>query len=285
MKRTILLTLITLCSCLAGFCPKAMAAKRALVFGLGQQEDATWTKINGDKDAAAVSAMLRANGFRDITLLTNEKATKQGMAQAFLDLTKRCIPGDVVYVHYSGHGQLMTDLNGDEAERWKGRKHAQWDEAWVPYDAYMTYCKRDDGRRHFCDDDVERFLTAIRKRIGSKGRLYVVIDACHSGDATRGDLEEEPVRGVDLQFIIPRKPDVPPAKPKTERWLTISACKPYQLCFEHKGQRGGKLTTAICELGPKLFTMTNSELEAYLQQYINEHPGRLTQTPMVTGKR
>lgn len=285
MKRTTFLFLITLCSCLSVFVPQAMAAKRALVFGLGRQADPAWAKINGDKDAAIVTKMLRENGFRDVTTLTNEQATKQNMAQAFLDLTSRCIPGDVIYIHYSGHGQLMTDLDGDEALRWKGQRHADWDEAWIPYDAYMSYCKKDDGRKHFCDDDVEKYLAAIRKRIGSKGRLYVVVDACHSGDATRGGEDDEPVRGVDLKFVMPQQPNLPPAKAKTERWLTVSACKPYQLCFELSGSRGGKITNAICQLGSRFFTMNNDELEKYLIKYINEHPGRVTQTPMVTGKK
>ena len=26
----------------------------------------------------------------------------------------------------------------DEAMRWTGR-HSEWDESWIPYDAYMTY--------------------------------------------------------------------------------------------------------------------------------------------------
>lgn len=282
---SVILTVLLLSLALLMAVLPATAAKRAVVFGLGQYEDPAWTRIHGDKDAQLVAEMLRQNGFRDLTVLTNKQATKRGMAQALLDLTHRCVKGDIVYIHYSGHGQLMTDLDGDESERWGRRRHAQWDEAWVPYDAYMTYCKQDDGRRHFCDDDVERFLTAIRKRIGSTGQLYVVIDACHSGDATRGMGEEELTRGVDTPFVIPRQPDVPAARPRPERWLTVSACKPYQLCYEHSGQRGGKLTNAICQLGAQLFAITPAQLQEYLNKYIEEHPGRLPQNPVVSGRR
>ncbi len=48
------------------------------------------------------------------------------MVKAFKRLAARCRRGDIVYVHYSGHGQLMTDLDGDEALRWNGR-HSAWD--------------------------------------------------------------------------------------------------------------------------------------------------------------
>lgn len=160
----------------------------------------------------------------DIATLRNEQATKANMVKAFKQLAARCKQGDIVYIHYSGHGQLMTDLDGDEAMRWTGR-HSEWDESWIPYDAYMTYCPQDHGERHFSDDEVAVFLQQIRRRIGSIGQLIVAIDACHSGDATCGD-DDECVRGVDIKFNIPRRPGTPSAKPIEEQWLTISACKP-----------------------------------------------------------
>ena len=94
---------------------------RALIFGLGKQKDTRWGKIHGDNDVYYVEQMLRAIGYTDIKNLKNEKATKQAMVRAFVDLAARCKNGDVVYIHYSGHGQLMTDLDGDEATRWNGR--------------------------------------------------------------------------------------------------------------------------------------------------------------------
>ena len=258
-------------------------SKHALIFGLGKQADNNWTKINGDKDAAYVKAMLTKCGFKDIRTITNERATKQAMAQAFLDLAKVCSRGDIVYIHYSGHGQYMTDVNGDEAERWSG-KHSQWDESWIPYDAYMYYGDKDKGEKHFCDDEIAMYLNKIRTRIGKSGQLYVVVDACHSGDATRGN-DDEIVRGVDKEFIIPKQFGAAQAKPITERWLTISACKPYQLCFEQKQPSAGKLTYALYLLGGRVFKMSAKELQAELQKYMNGHPARLPQTPVVSGNK
>lgn len=257
--------------------------KHALIIGLGKQEDKNWSTIHGDKDVDVVKSMLVKCGFRDICTVINEQATKQGIAQAMIDLTKNCKKGDVVYIHYSGHGQFMTDLDGDESERWKG-KHSQWDESWIPYDAYMYYCEKDRGEKHFSDDEIAKFLTNIRYRIGNTGKLYVVVDACHSGDATRGD-DSECVRGVDVEFKIPRPINSDPTKPVKEDWLTVSACKPFQLCFEMKSPTVGKLTHALSKIGSRLFSLTNEQLQSELQSIMDSYPSRLPQNPMVTGKR
>ena len=43
--------------------------RRALVLGLGQQEDIAWGKINGDKDVPFVQGMLKSAGFKSVTQL------------------------------------------------------------------------------------------------------------------------------------------------------------------------------------------------------------------------
>lgn len=278
MKRSVLTYIMMICSLSV-----VAVNKHALIFGLGVQEDICWSKVHGDEDVKIVQSMLKKCGFRDIRTVVNENATKQGMAQAFIDLTRKCKSGDIVYIHYSGHGQFMTDIDGDEAERWTG-VHAQWDESWIPYDAYMYYSDKDHGEKHFSDDEIARYLTEIRKRIGQSGQLIVVIDACHSGDSTRGE-DDGCVRGVDVEFKIPRQPIHDIAKPIQIQWLTISACKPYQLCFEQKSPVAGKLTYALSLIGQRVFKLSNSQLQEELQAYIDKNPARLPQNPVVSGKR
>lgn len=256
---------------------------RALLFGLGVQEDSTWGKIHGDNDLYYVRQLLDDAGFTDIVQVKNEKATKQGMVRAFIDLANRCHKGDVVYVHYSGHGQLMTDLDGDEALR-TNASYARWDEAWIPYDAYMYYGEKDRGEKHLCDDEVDFYLSTIRERIGKKGQLIVVVDACHSGDATYGE-DAEPVRGIDVKFNIPLNETAPMASIKEEQWLTISACKPYQLCTELKDIHIGKLTYALYALGKRMLTMSNEELQQALDEYMEMNQGHFPQNPVVSGKK
>ncbi len=264
--------------------PMGAVTHRALVFGLGEQQDPMWGKIHGDNDVYYVVQMLQSMGYTDICTLKNKQATKAAMVQAFHDLTKRCRIGDVVYIHYSGHGQLITDLNGDESYKWTN-SHANWDESWIPYDAYMVYGPNDKGERHLSDDEIASFLHKIRKKIGKKGELVVVIDACHSGDSTCGE-NDECIRGVDLKFNIPKHVNhTDRERPQMELWRTVSACKPFQLSTEFKKPQVGKLTYALYMLGASAQKKNNAELEKMLVQFLEQHKSVIKQTPVVSGKK
>ena len=115
----------------------------------------------------------------------------------------------------------MSDVNGDESLKWNSA-HSQWDESWIPFDAYMYYGEKDRGEKHLCDDEIALLLQRIRRKIGKKGTLTVVVDACHSGDATCGD-DDEYIRGVDVKFCIPKDIHTKSVEPIEEEWRTISA--------------------------------------------------------------
>ena len=258
--------------------------KRALVVGLGQQQDKAWNKINGDKDVPIVQGMLKSAGFKSVTTLVNQQATKAGIIGAFKRMAASCKQGDVVYIHYSGHGQQMTDVHNDETDG--------LDECWIPYDAYRKACKTYHGEKHLTDDELNVYLNASRDKIGAKGKLLVVIDACHSGDGTRGD-EDEVVRGVedvfkavksliigdnDKEKVINQK-----AKPLAERWITLSACKSDQVNIEMKNPAVGKLTYALwMELknGDKI---NNEEFIKRIRKFVNRNTSSRPQQPVLTG--
>lgn len=278
MKR--LTTLLLLIMCMA---PCQAVTHRALIFGLGKQLDTNWARIHGDNDIYFVRQMLQTLGYTDIIALRNEQATKQAMVDAFHSLAARCQRGDHVYIHYSGHGQLITDLDGDERLKWSSA-HGMWDESWIPYDAYMVYGPEDRGEKHLTDDEVALLLQDIRQKIGSRGELIVVVDACHSGDATAG--HDTPVRGVDQKFVLPRTGTEQQAtETSEEQWLTICACQPYQLCQEMRMPQAGKLTYALYSMGSRFFSRSTVRMEQVLCQFMDRHQGRLPQTPMVRGRK
>lgn len=246
--------------------PSLVNTKRALVIGLGEQEDPSWAKINGDKDVPYVKAMLANAGYTDVRTLVNKQATKKRIVSAFNALAERCQDGDVVYIHFSGHGQQVTDVNGDEPED-------GLDESWIPYDAYLVYGEKDMGEKHLIDDEINVLLAAINNKIGEQGRLLVVVDACHSGDSQRGDDLDETVRGVYDEFVIPITSKGYAQKPSA-RWLTLSACKDFQLNQELKKPQVGKLTYTLYKLS-KEGGVTMEKIESYMGKYRS----RLPQTP------
>lgn len=254
----------------------AARTERALLIGLGKQKDPAWERINGDRDVAILSSRLFELGVTDIRTLTNQSATKKGIVAALKSIASASAPGDLVYIHFSGHGQRMTDIGGDEGDR--------LDEAWIPYDAYRAYCPKDRGEKHLSDDELARLFTRIADRIGPEGRLIVVADACHSGDSSRGNSPSGiPVRGVMDDFIIPAvRPDGREARPSV-RWTLLSACKDYQLNFEHP-LGYGLLTYTMYELWSELAKLSDNR--AILRSITSKMrssagPGQPQQTPVL----
>ena len=274
--------------------------KRALVIGLGEQQDKAWNKINGDKDVPLVKGMLKSAGFRSVTTLVNRQATKNGIVGAFKRMAASCKQGDVVYVHYSGHGQQMTDVHNDEKDG--------LDECWIPYDAFRKVSKTYHGEKHLTDDELNVYLNAIRTKIGARGKLLVVIDACHSGDGTRGDDEEEVVRGVGDTLVVDsqnvrglyetfemiksffvgdngkEKCINNKAKPLAERWITISACKSDQVNIEMKKPAVGKLTYALWTELKNGEKMNNEEFMRRIRKFVNRNTSSRPQQPEMTGE-
>ena len=273
--------------------------KRALVIGLGEQQDKAWNKINGDKDVPLVQRMLKSAGFKSVTTLVNRQATKTGIIGAFRKMAASCKQGDVVYVHYSGHGQQMTDVHNDEKDG--------LDECWIPYDAYRKASATYHGEKHLTDDELNVYLNAIRHKIGAKGKLLVVIDACHSGDGTRGD-EDEVVRGVEDTLVVDSlnarglyetfeaiksffmgdngKENVinAKAKPLAERWITISACRSDQVNVEMKSPAVGKLTYALWKELKNSDKVNNDEFMRRIRKFVNRNTSSRPQQPEMTGE-
>ena len=241
--------------------------KHALVVGVGRQLDKSWSQLHVDKDVECVREMLGDHGFSDVTILRDEAATKSAIVSSMQALSGRCGKGDVVYVHFSGHGQQMTDLDGDETDT--------LDESWIPYDAYMAFGPEDDGSRHLGDDQLHLLLAGISAAVGEEGAVIVVVDACHSGGSTRDAVQSgtstrdalreedtgECIRGTDRPFVLPGVCDsVCNPSEGRPRWLIISACEDYQVNWEMKNPKMGKLTWCLHKLGSRLGQLSDQQV-------------------------
>ena len=211
-------------------------SKRALIIGLSQypkyrQAQLDWQNIHGANDAALISKTLRKQGF-SIHLLTNRQATAQSIRKALHTLERQTHKGDLVYIHFSGHGQPVEDGNGDEPDG--------WDEAIVPYNAGQRYVAHVyTGQNHIIDDELNVYVTNIRKKAGRTGFVYVVLDACYAGGSSRGEEEEDSVfvRGTNIGFSRSGKPFIPKIDPRPVIRISgganmaatcyLEACRPY----------------------------------------------------------
>ena len=143
-------------------------AKRALLVGINRY------KIPGADLRGCVndvknlkSALTRYYGFADsnIRTLTDLQATKKAMQSAITGLIGKARAGDVLLLHYSGHGSNVPDRNGDEADR--------RDEIVCPTDL--------DWQDPLLDD----WLRVQFDKLPAGANLTVIMDCCHSGTITR----------------------------------------------------------------------------------------------------
>ncbi len=257
-------------------------SKRALIIGIGEYpQESGWGEINGDKDVEIVSKMLAHLDYKaeNICKLINHEATKQKIVSQLKSLAEVSSKGDIIYIHFSGHGQRVTDLNGDDPID-------KLDEAIIPYDAQKQYKKGVyEGENHIIDDELNIYLSQIADKIEESGKLIVTLDACHSGDATRCDDIDLPNRGIFTNFEIPIDNPTPTTNVQTLiRWIEISACKNYQANFECRigNELYGSLTYALYDIVTK--SKNSTICVAVLSEKIAtlHNPYDIPQTPTIT---
>ncbi|MEG4287966.1 caspase family protein [Microcoleus sp. C2C3] len=179
--------------------------------------------------------------------------TYENIVAKFQAITEIAQPGEQVYIHYSGHGGRTTtiypELKGND----------QLDEGIVPIDV------GNESGRYL--RDVE--LATLLKRMTDKGLIVtLVLDSCHSGEATRGD--DVAIRGPGETDTAPRDSeslvaqrqelienwqaltDGIPASITPGQWLPqprdyvlLAACRPSESAYEYAvsgKERHGALT-------------------------------------------
>ena len=155
MRNLIKTFIIAVLVCVIGGQNAQAETKRALLIGISdygnEMEDPNkWANISGANDIVLLTPLFKEQGF-SVKSLVDGQATHAGITKAFEKLIKKCKKGDIVYVHFSMHGQPFEDLNGDEEDG--------WDEALIPVDAQMKYSKGVyEGDNHLLDDELEGYF-------------------------------------------------------------------------------------------------------------------------------
>lgn len=163
---------------------------RVLSIGIGEYpENSGWHSLGADNDAELIKTT-----FDKLTLIANEKATHDDILKSLNRFILQSGVGDTVILHFSGHGQQI--IGRDSHNEVNGV-----DEALVAYDAARqkspSYC----GEAHITDDVFGRYIEELREKVGPKGLVVAVIDACHSDSMDRtGDICNDSYRGTDEIF-------------------------------------------------------------------------------------
>lgn len=239
-KSALRLVILTVCIMASLSC--VHATKLALLVGVSSYERhktslLNWRDIHGANDVAMIGKTLRKQGFI-VTTLCDNKATAKNIRKAIDLLNRQASRGDLVYIHFSAHGQPFEDLNGDESDG--------WDESIVPYDAGKRYIANVyDGRCHIIDDELNAYVTKLRRKVWKTGFVYVVVDACHSGGSYRGEEDDSAiVRGTDDGFSRSGKLFIPTIDSRSVIRIAngkglagtcyLEACRSYQSNHEIK---------------------------------------------------
>lgn len=223
------------------------AENRALLVGIGRYPVRTgWPEIHGDADVDLLAPALKSRGYGDIKTLKNAQASKAGIVKELKALASRCKAGDRVYFHFSGHGQPVRDVNGDEGS--KG-----YDEAIVPYDACRSITSRVDGgyyngENHLIDDELNPLFAAIKNKLGANGQFFIAIDACYSDDMHRASDSDDadlpmPTRGTSDRLDVKTTrawTSIPKPKEYSRgaKMYVVSACRIDECNFEYRAADG-----------------------------------------------
>lgn len=236
MKNVTQISIIAIVALLLGGQTMNAETKRALLVGISDYGNALedpykWANISGANDILLLSPLFSEHGYA-VTSLVDSQATHANITNALMELAKESKKGDVVYIHFSMHGQPFEDLNGDEEDG--------WDEALIPVDAEMLYAEGVyEGKNHLLDDELEVYFNNIRCKLGPEGQLVVILDACHSGTASRGD--DDHIRGTREGFSRSGKVYTPDRTKETNDYFAVAtekeqssvmfieACRSYQV--------------------------------------------------------
>jgi Caspase domain len=186
----------------------------------------------------------------NITQLLDAQARRDAILAAFDALASATGAGDVVVIHFAGHGSQMRDREGDEP--------SGFDSTLMPWDTG----REPDVNRDITDDEVHLKLEALAARTP---HITVLVDACHSGTVTR-DAFGAKTRSVppDLRptsaLPLSTVPDARQTRgasgasgwlPLTDKYVLIAGCRDDEESKEYFPPEGGgphgALTYFLCD--------------------------------------
>lgn len=166
---------------LAAILSPAKAATRALLIGVSDYgEGLGIANLRGPKnDVRLLRETLTGLGVQSITVLAEieggRRPTRQAILAEFERLQRASRRGDLVIIHFSGHGSRQRDESGDKSDG--------VDEVFLPADTLPARPGEGLIRNAIVDDEIGEWVDRIR---ATGADVWLTIDACHAGTGLRG---------------------------------------------------------------------------------------------------
>jgi Caspase domain/Domain of unknown function (DUF4384) len=156
--------------------------KRALLVGISdykyppiREGGIGWATLPGAVNDVEMQRALLVHrfGFKDVKCITNENARREDILREFEDLIQWSRPGDVVVIHYSGHGSTVNDPDRVFKDNLNGTI-VPWDSDLPPGGGAVN-------------DITSGTLFLLMKALKTEN-VTMVLDSCYSGGGVRGNL-------------------------------------------------------------------------------------------------
>ena len=234
-----------------------------------------------DKDITILSSTSTVNG---IVVPTPEKTTKQAILDAIKQIVAETHSGDIVYIHYSGHGSQVLD----------SQKPDGLDSAIVPAD-YHNDQSSEDTSNEICGKTIASYLQSLQAV--KPAQVVLSFDCCHSGDVSRGAAKKRGLTYAEYSDWYDRTYHRLPPEPKSnpqahdtssvalngldnKGYVLISACSNDELASETEDSDPtmGRLSKVLVHVLAtanstttyrQVFDQINTLFEA---KYTDQHP-------------
>jgi len=192
---------------------------------------------------------------RHIEVLLDAEATKAAFLKKLDQVVTKAKPGDSVLVYYSGHGAQLPDLNDDDETA------DNLDETLITYDF-----DRFDPETWLLDDHLRSILSRLKTK-----RAIVLLDACHSGTATRAGFINKKVEFGFENMLGRGRVDDAPLKEFAggpDNHVLFAACSSNEVSAigRYGGVHRSLFTTAFLDLVPRNMATRLSDFCTTLHQ-------------------
>ena len=215
------------------------AEARVLALSIGIDAYETLTPLDGAvRDARDVSATLRRFGAYPVFTLINEDATRVAVIGAMDQLLSRAAPGDVIVLHFSGHGLQEPALIAGEEEDGLDETFAL---------GGFNYDGAAGQQQRLVDNEIFAWASAAKAR---GVRVVVVADTCHAGGLQRSvslKARLAPQATVAMPSPSPAASQPSPQVAALDNLLFFSAALESEKAYEVmiKGEKRGALSYAF----------------------------------------